>query len=82
LKRSLQDTDVAAEFSGSLGDGVSVAFEPRDGVIDVVIPAQATSNLRVGRLYPYYVRVSLIADPTQTFIPLRGEILPVLPHDE
>jgi hypothetical protein len=82
LKRSLQDLDGAAEFSGSIDDGVSVAYERRDGVVDVAVPSQASANLRVGRPYPYFLRVILIADPTQTFIPIRGELLPVLPPDE
>lgn len=82
LKRSLQDSDLAAEFSGLIDDGVVIAFERKDGVVDVIVPAQVTSNLRVGRPYPFFLRVSLIADPTQIFIPVRGEFLPTLPSNE
>lgn len=82
LKRSMQDSDLAAEFAGSIDDGITIPFERRDGVVDVVIPAQATANLRIGRPYPFYLKVTSIGDPNDTFIASRGELLPLLPHDE
>jgi hypothetical protein len=82
LKRSMQDADTASEFSGSIDDGITIPFTRKDGVVDVVIPSQATANLRIGRLYPYYLSVTSAGDPSATFISARGEFLPILPRNE
>lgn len=82
LKRSMQDTDIAAEFAGSINDGITVPFERRDGVVDVAVPAQATANLQIGRLYPFYLKVTSAGDPTDMFIAARGDFLPSLPKNE
>lgn len=82
LKRSLQDSDIAAEFHGALSDGIEFAFGPTDGVVDVKIPVEATSNLRAGRPYPYYLQIYPTAETGLISVPFRGEVLPALSsHD-
>lgn len=82
IKRSMQDSDLAAEFHGELGDGVGLAFEVTDGIVDVRVPASVTSNLRVGRLYPWYLVLSHTIVTEKIFIPSRGVFLVNLPGGE
>lgn len=79
IKRSLQDSDDAAEFNGTLGAGVVLGFTLKDGIVDVTIPVAVTNNLRYGRLYPFYLALSHPGIDTSVFIPARGNFLATLP---
>lgn len=82
IKRSLQDSDAAAEFHGTLGDGISLPYEVTDGQLDVLIPATVTANLRVGKLYPWYLVLSHSIITQKIYVVERGTFLVSLPDGE
>jgi hypothetical protein len=82
IKRSMQDNDSSAEYNGTFGDGVTLAFTAKDGTVDVTVPASVTSNLRIGCGYPYALVLTNEADSAKVFIPARGFFLPSLPESE
>lgn len=79
IKRSLQDTDVAAEFHGELGDGVELGAEVQDGLLDVTIPEGVTLELMLHRPYPWYLQLSHTISLEKIYIPARGTFLLALP---
>lgn len=74
LKRSHQDADSAAEFLGSLSDGIVLAYGMQDGVIDVSVPA--TLDLQYGRIYYWWVR--LTHSSGDIYIPEKGTLIVLL----
>lgn len=79
IKRSMQDTDVAAQWHGSLGAGIEIANEEQDGLLDVTIPAATTAVLRALANYSWFLRLSHEIDLTKIYIPARGTFLLALP---
>jgi hypothetical protein len=78
IKRSLQDSDAAAEFQGTLTSGISVPFQPEDGILDVTVPASVTKGLRLGKLYWWYL-VLTNSITNNVYTPARGTFLAMLP---
>jgi hypothetical protein len=80
IKRSLQDLDVAAIWHGSLNDGVFVAFQVKDGQVDVRIPHTITAALRPGRPYPWYLVLSHVVQTEKVYVVERGTFLTLFPE--
>lgn len=81
VKRSLQDTDEAAEFHGTLDDGITVVYNVTDGVLKVTVDSGVTANLRYGRIYYWYLHLTHV--PTEsTYTPSRGTFLVVFPDTD
>lgn len=79
IKRSLQDSDEAAEFVGIEDDGITFPYEDTDGIVDVTIPASVTAALQTGRLYPFYFVVQHIVSNDRVYLPARGQFLVMPP---
>lgn len=59
IKRSKQDSDIAAIFQGSLpGDAFAVLDPASDGLVQITIPAANTVLLRSGRVYYWDVQIT------------------------
>lgn len=80
IKRSLQDSDDAAEFEGTEEDGITFPYEDTDGVLDVTIPASVTAALQTGRPYPFYLVAESIASSDRAYLPVRGQFLVMPPN--
>lgn len=78
IKRSIADADAAALFHGTLGDGVEIAYTVVDGVVNILIPKSVTEDIRLGRIYHWYV---LLHDPVTGAYdePLNGTFLATFP---
>ena len=81
IKRSNQDLDSAAEFHGSIGNGITVTFAVEDGVLSVIVTNAATRNLRYGRDYFWYLTLTHVPSGS-TYTPARGTFLVVLEDTE
>lgn len=74
IKRSIADADAAALFHGTLGDGVEIAYTRADGVVTILIPKAVTEDIRLGRIYHWYVLIEDLS--TGAFDePLNGTFL-------
>lgn len=81
IKRSLQDADEAAEFHGTIDDGITFVYNVSDGVIKAIVDSTASANLRYGRIYYWYLH--LTHTPTDsTYTPSRGTFLVVFPDTD
>lgn len=80
IKRSMQDTDAAAEFLGDEAGAVVVPFEQKDGIVDVTVSVAATTALRVGRPYFWFLRLTNEFDASDVITPERGQFLTTLPN--
>lgn len=79
IKRSLQDSDEAAEFVGVEDDGITFPYEDSDGIADVTIPASVTAALRTGRPYYFYFVTQHIVSNERAYLPVRGQFLVMPP---
>lgn len=80
IKRSLQDSDAAAEFKGVEEEDITFPYEDTDGVVDVTIPASVTAALQTGRLYFFYLLLQHIVSSDRAYIPVRGQFLAMPPR--
>jgi predicted RecA/RadA family phage recombinase len=75
IKRSTQDSDEGAVWQGSMVAG-DIAIDDTitaHNIIDVVVPKEATKDMRSGRVY--YWDVTIEDDAGNVFTPLQGTIL-------
>lgn len=81
IKRSLQDPDAAAVFVGTEDNGgVTIPFESVDGIVDITVSVAASTAMRIGRLYPWQLRLTNEFDSTKVYTPARGMFLATLPN--
>lgn len=79
IKRSLQDSDDAAEFVGTETDGITFPYEDIDGIADVTIPVSVTAALLTGRPYYFYFVLQHIVSDERAYLPVRGQFLVMPP---
>jgi hypothetical protein len=79
IKRSLQDSDAAAEFVGTEDEAITFPYEDSDGIAYVTIPASITAALRTGRPYYFYLVMQHIVTSERAYLPVRGQFLVMPP---
>lgn len=58
IKRSTQDSQLAAVWYGKLNQGITFPFLSTDGIVDVTIPSAVTAAMRILRPYYYDLTVN------------------------
>lgn len=77
IKRSTQDSQLAAVCDLRLGTGITFPFLATDGIVDVTIPSAVTAAMRI--LRPYYYDLTVIDTNDVVSTPYHGTISVLAP---